>query len=376
MFSWQESMSFYSTRFADVSLITIQRARSRLYSYYFQTRKLLNPAKKHLFAPLIVLEFLFLAGCATHGKITQSKRIEPQSIKTIGFRIENSESDKHSRNQTEHFEAISREISRRFSAVGYPVTAFESANSASRPVGKPVKTSRPTYSHILEVSIGAIEQDDTPTGFSFALGNSDPRAEGYQKTTVIKIACTLCDLADPESAVTLVEKKSAASSNDIEKELSPSLKRFYIENIGSTCHNLLIKLELYPRTPENADSQKLSKQPVRMETGFKTETAPADRQQKPSQKLNNDEVDQPATLDAQDTKILPSKTHITPKKGHQPMDSNQAAKEQIIGGNSKNTYSPVRVSDDSTQTGSWRDKQTTIFNQGDTVILEFGNERR
>lgn len=354
----------------------IQLVRRRLYSVYSRIQYLFYPLGKNLYALFVVLGLLFLTGCASIGTITQSTTIEPHSIKTIGFRVTEADSDALSGIEARQIDMVSREISRRFAAVGYPVTVYARVNPSSGPVDDLSKNSRQVYSHILEASVGSIEQDNTPRGFSFALGDSDPRSKQFQKAKVVEVTCTLRDLADPESAVTLVEQKSADSISDTAKDHAQLAQQFYVETIGSTCHNLLTKLDVYPQDLGNVNSRELTGQPLRMETDFKTETIPANRQQKSNRRLNDRGRDQPVESGAQDEKTVPGETYPSPQRGQNRLDADQATEEQAVVGNSKNSNKPARVSDKPKQTDSWRDKQTRIFNQGDTVILEFGYKRR
>jgi hypothetical protein len=58
-------------------------------------------------------------------------------------------------------------------------------------------------SHAMTVHIGAPEHGSTPAGFSFSMGNSDPRALEFQKAEVVPITCRLSAVNKPEASAEL-----------------------------------------------------------------------------------------------------------------------------------------------------------------------------
>jgi hypothetical protein len=89
-------------------------------------------------------------------------------------------------------------------------------------------------SHTMKVLIGTPEHSSTPTGFSFSMGNSDPRAPDFQKADVIPISCRLSAVNQPERSAELNMgfSDSAIIGNN------PNLKEL-ADHVSTVCFNLL-----------------------------------------------------------------------------------------------------------------------------------------
>jgi len=96
------------------------------------------------------------------------------------------------------------------------------------------------YSHHLKATIGKIVYSETPVGFSFSSGNSDPRALDFQKADVLPIECVFAQETDENI---LAENKSTYSARPFAKghgrdQMADKL----IDLISTTCFNLLEEL--------------------------------------------------------------------------------------------------------------------------------------
>ncbi len=78
----------------------------------------------------------------------------------------------------------------------------------------PMQATAP-FSHQLQARLGLISHQETPVGFSFSSGNSDPRAADYQKANVLPITCSLFD-ADTHQL--LLERESTFSAHALNKK--------------------------------------------------------------------------------------------------------------------------------------------------------------
>jgi hypothetical protein len=78
----------------------------------------------------------------------------------------------------------------------------------------PIQASAP-FSHRLEARLGVISHQETPVGFSFSSGSSDPRALDYQKANVLPITCSLFDA---ETQTLLLERESTFSAHELHKK--------------------------------------------------------------------------------------------------------------------------------------------------------------
>lgn len=84
------------------------------------------------------------------------------------------------------------------------------------PVHKPGEKS---FSHTLKATLHPIKHQETPIGFSFSAGNSDPRAQDFQKADVLTIECGLNDNRNTHNTVKQSMEFSANSlKNWIDKK--------------------------------------------------------------------------------------------------------------------------------------------------------------
>ncbi|MEI8574187.1 hypothetical protein J0667_19800 [Methylomonas sp. WH-1] len=93
------------------------------------------------------------------------------------------------------------------------------------------------YSHSLQAKLGKIARRETPVGFSFSSGNSDPRATDFQKADVLPITCTLRDAGNQ---AVLVERESTFSAHALDKDVLPArIVDKLVDQIGTACLDVL-----------------------------------------------------------------------------------------------------------------------------------------
>ena len=104
----------------------------------------------------------------------------------------------------------------------------------------------PAASHTLTAEIGLIEHGQTPSGFSFSAGNSDPRAIDFQKADVIPISCELTSVARPEQTVYL--HMDFVVGNSLSKPVQSAISADkLVDHVSTVCFNLLSELK-WPQT--------------------------------------------------------------------------------------------------------------------------------
>lgn len=285
------------------------------------------------FLPLIFL----ITGCAPSTQLSNSINFEYDKVKEIEFKLDSLPDNESGISDSEWTQAVSMEISQRFANAGFPIS--NSLDNVKKP-----------FTHTLNTKVDEARITDTQPGVTFGFGNSNPRSTNFQKTLSAPISCTIQSLKDPDQNVSLKELKSIASPFDniglSQQQKNDKLKRFYIENIGSTCHNLLKKLSVKPTSAPKADAinSETFMQSIRIETKYKSDNKQEPNLEEPPRKTSaNDEAT---------TQINEAPT-------------------QII---EEDNFPTITTKEKNTQ--DWRDAEITIFNQGDTVILEFGNNRR
>jgi hypothetical protein len=208
--------------------------------------------------------------------------------------------------------SISEEVSKNLTGWDYPIGAKEGGS----------------FSHVLKATVGSVEYADTPTGFSFSSGNSDPRAMDFQKTFVLPITCQLSSIAHPEQSS---ELKLGFSTDEASKVFLGSDK--LADHISTVCFNLLTELK-WPKKIEKSTDTTTIKTPSWM----------------PEIRIETKEVP-----------VAPVNKVITADdKKSSPRNSND------IEGVEAKTIAPTTE----------HRKQIIIYNQGSPVILELGHERK
>lgn len=128
-------------------------------------------------------------------------------------------------------------------------------------------------SHTLTAEVGSIKLSETPPGFSFSFGNSDPRAIDFQKADVLPISCELTSIAHPEQMTYL--HMDFATGDFITQKTGPSISADkLIDHISTVCFNLLNELD-WPDKTQNQPSSNL-KPGWMPEVRIETVTSPID----------------------------------------------------------------------------------------------------
>ncbi len=116
------------------------------------------------------------------------------------------------------------------------------------PVGE--KDGQP-FSHALIATIEEVKFGNTPSGFSFSAGNSDPRAIDFQKTDVLPISCRLTSIPHPEQTRELSMGFTSSTMN-IRSLATDKLA----DNVSTVCFNLLSEIK-WPNQTGKASTQSI-----------------------------------------------------------------------------------------------------------------------
>ena len=111
------------------------------------------------------------------------------------------------------------------------------------------------FTHTLRAEIGSVELSETPPGFSFSVGNSDPRAIDFQKADVLPISCELTSIAHPEQTTYLHMDFAAGNLFDKQTVHAISADQL-VDHISTVCYNLLSEL-VWPVKPQNQPASNL-----------------------------------------------------------------------------------------------------------------------
>jgi hypothetical protein len=204
------------------------------------------------------------------------------------------------------------EVSKNLATWDYPVGAKEGES----------------FSHVLKATVGSVEYADTPTGFSFSSGNSDPRAMGFQKTFVLPITCQLSSIAHHEQSG---ELKLGFSTDETSKIFLGSDK--LADHISTVCFNLLTELKWPIKPKQNTDTTTIKTPSWMPEIRIESKEVPV----APVNKATRPDDNKASPVNSNDNEGVEAKT-IAPTTEHR--------------------------------------KQIIIYNQGSPVILELGHERK
>lgn len=132
--------------------------------------------------------------------------------------------------------------------------------------------------HQLTISIGKVEIDSTPVGFSFSAGNSDPRAQNFQKAKVLPIKCRLTAKQHPEQQTELNMTFQATDKLTTET---------LIDHASTVCFDLLDDLNLVtPETTHDTEPKTLNTPAWMPKVKVKTVKEPQVKMQDKEQQIN------------------------------------------------------------------------------------------
>ncbi|MCH9698403.1 MAG: hypothetical protein K0U68_09890 [Gammaproteobacteria bacterium] len=178
---------------------------------------------------LIAVTLLLFCAC-TSNRVTESdsERLDVSLVETIS--IDNLIVPDRFQSLADKMN-ISSKVSDNLASSGFPVASDK------------------TPSHDLFIVVDAVQRSSTPVGFSFNAGDSDPRAQQFQKADVVTITCKLTSKQQPRQqtertmtfqAKSLSQNPGSANSAEIAKQLS--------DQASTTCFNLLSQLEVDRQT--------------------------------------------------------------------------------------------------------------------------------
>jgi hypothetical protein len=218
-------------------------------------------------------------------------------------------------------EALSRHVKDGLRQRGYNVAAASDRGRTNAEITHLIEekdTQDPIlkdYSQVLAVKVHSAQKGKTPLGFSITFGDSDPRAQGFQKTNLTPISCTLLDAKDLREQASLTDYRSALNQLD--------QGTIYAKDIQGVCHTLLAKLGV-DRTGED----------------------------------------------------LPARSRLSKGSQEEGTGSNKSSTEETIARSRPSMESAKSEETVERSSDSQGRKQIKILNQGNTLILEFGHNRR
>ena len=113
----------------------------------------------------------------------------------------------------------------------------------------PVKSGLMEFSLLLTAKLEKISHQQTPAGFSFSVGNSDPRATDFQKADVLPITCQLKNITT-NSLIAEQQTTFSQQATTGEQKQTEAL----INQISTACFNLLESAKI-PQSANTTNNQ-------------------------------------------------------------------------------------------------------------------------
>ncbi|MBM4207260.1 MAG: hypothetical protein FJ190_04290 [Gammaproteobacteria bacterium] len=223
-------------------------------------------------------------------------------------------------------EAIKTETGKNLSDWRYPITpAYKEA-----------------ISHQMTVEIGKTERGSTPAGFSFSIGNSDPRALDFQKANVLPITCKLNSIQNGAQSAELSMgfiDSAVTSAHPDSKEIS--------DHVSTVCFNLLKEINW----PVDKSTSVTTSSSLRWIPEIRIETE-------------------------EESSISGGTTTTQTASQPNSKNSKSSSNSQFATGQSQtenNEVKPKTLTKEITKEGR---KVYIIHNQGNPIIFKFGHDRK
>ncbi|MGH8512406.1 MAG: hypothetical protein ACREV8_00350 [Gammaproteobacteria bacterium] len=223
------------------------------------------------------------------------------------------------------------------------------------------------YGHLLAATVHPLRMGSTPAGFSMSFGDSDPRAQEFQRAEIVPISCALVNTRSAREEASLREDKPAPGRDDRwERQESGAAKGVepLAGDIRAVCDKLLAELGVARKVAKSEPSG-----PADVVPAVRVEIAPAEENTRETVA-----TPAPAPDIGQDTSV---KSENAPPQASgldsAPSEDVPAPEPSPATVSAPPKSSPVTVKP---STGNEGRKRIRILNPGNTVILEFGPDRR
>lgn len=194
------------------------------------------------------------------------------------------------------------------------------------------------YTHLLRASVYPRQRGQAPAGLSLSLGASDPRSGDAPRGEAIPVSCSLIDLKGRHEEAHVDDVMPIAQGGWLSGRAPPGGRiQAVAEHLGAICHALIAELQVAHAAPQSPVAEPRST--IRVEVTPATEPA----------------------LPAGTSPAAPA--GVVTSSATEPVPHGKAPAE-----------APAVTTQHGVDKGGR--KQIKIFNQGDTLILEFGHDRK
>ena len=225
------------------------------------------------------------------------------------------------------------------------------------------------YGHLLAATVHPVRTGSTPAGFSMSFGDSDPRAQNFQRAELIPISCALVNTRSAREEASLREDKPAPGRDErwVPQEAGAAKGvETLAEDIRAVCNKLLAELGVAGKVAKSEPSG-----PAELVPAVQFEIAPAEENtpETVASPAPAPDIDQDTSLKSANE--LPQASGLNSAPSEDPAVPAPEPSAAAVSAPPKS--SPVTAKP---STGNEGRKRIRILNPGNTVSLEFGPDRR
>lgn len=222
------------------------------------------------------------------------------------------------------------------------------------------------YGHLLAATVHPLRMGSTPAGFSMSFGDSDPRAQNFHRAELIPISCALVNTRSAREEASLREDKPAPRRDHRWVPQGSGAAKgveALAGDIRAVCDKLLAELGVARKVAKSERPGPAGPVPA-----VRVELAPAEETETVATPGPAPEIDQDS-LESENAPPQASELNSAPSEG--PAVPAPEPSPAAVSAPPKS--SPVAAKP---STGNEGRKRIRILNPGNTVILEFGPDRR
>ena len=197
---------------------------------------------------LLVIFLTTLIGCAAPSAVKlDPSQVAPAAIDKMLLIVRDEAGG--FRAGEDPLKALTRKVKEDLVRAGYAVSDPWDLGLSEREIRELIEEKNTSvvsaYGHLLAAAVYPVRTGSTPAGFSMSFGDSDPRAQNFQRAELIPISCALVNTQSARKEASLREDKPAPGRDDrwIPQEAGAAKSvEALAGNIRAVCDKLLTEL--------------------------------------------------------------------------------------------------------------------------------------
>jgi len=269
--------------------------------------------------------------------------------------------------------ALTRKVKEDLVRAGYAVSDPWDLGLSAREIRELIEEKNTSvvsaYGHLLAATIYPLRTGSTPAGFSMSFGDSDPRAQDFQRAEIVPISCALVDTRSAREEASLREDKPAPGRDDrwVPREAGAAKGvEALAGDIRAVCNKLLAELGVARKVAKSERPGPADPVPaVRVEITPAEENTP----ETVATPAPAPDIDQDTSSKSENA--LPQASGVNSAPSEDPAVPAPEPLPATVSAPPKSSPATAKPS-----IGNEGRKRIRILNPGNTVILEFGPDRR